>query len=575
MRYKIILPDAAIKASTTEQRAPMPLLSWQDYTDTGLEVLGLPFGGVHEGRDRDGETFTRDTEFWIDDGVVPVTYFHGFGVGDDPWDVQDPPAVIGVAKVSRVDDAGVWFDLALDVIHPLAKRVLANVDGARASSGAVAHLVRVDKSGIIGVWPVGELAVFDINAVRQPANELAIIRSKPNEIAAQAVDSDAVMGQSEDGAGKLDNKLDNKEVTTMDDTIINPKDDMKIDAAPIDTEKSEQPDWKTIVREAVAEELNKALPSQPVKSKAAPVIISERGDDPVKRFMAYIRGKAALQEGTDSEGGYLVPDEFLPRIIAKRDELSVPRQAGAMVVQTSRDVLNVAAENSSMTTWTITVEEGAYDENEPTFSQAQITMYKFTKLLKISEELIEDQAANLEAYIGEALGRSWAMTENQYTIAGSGVGQPQGILTGGTAALTLDAVASISAAEIPELYHKLGEPYTPGAVWTMRNSTLGYLRGLTGNSFMFQPTPAGGRGVLYEAPYILTDYMEAPLTASKKPLAIGNWAFYCLAERRGMTIRRLNELYAANGQVGILASVRMGGAVLQAEAFQYATAPAA
>jgi HK97 family phage major capsid protein len=38
-----------------------------------------------------------------------------------------------------------------------------------------------------------------------------------------------------------------------------------------------------------------------------------------------------------------------------------------------------------------------------------------------------------------------------------------------------------------------------------------------------------------------------------------------------MSIRRLNELYAGNGQVGFLATVRFGGAVVQAEAIQYGT----
>lgn len=568
IRMKIKLPTDKVKAEARENLlSSPPLLKWSDYDVVGLEVLGLPFGGVHEGRDSDGETFTDKTEYWLDaDGVVPVTYFHGYGVGDDPWDIQETPAVIGVAKFARMDEAGVWFDLALDSTSELALRVLRDADNSRASSGAIGHLVRVDKYGIINVWPVGELAVFDTNEVRQPANELAIIRAKSEEVSVQA-NSEADTGQT----GDIKQRDDNKEVMTMSENEITPaveQPEVKSEVKPVEPA---QPDWKSIIREVVADELGKALPSQPVKSKVAPVVISERGNDPVKAFLAYIRGKAALEEGEGSEGGYLVPEEFLPRIIAKRDEMSIPRQAGAMVVQTSRDVLNIANENASMTTWVITDEEVAYDENEPTFGQVQVVMYKFTKLIKISEELIEDQAANLDAFITDALARSWALTENQYSIAGSGSGQPQGILIGGTAGLTFDSATAIGVAEVPELYHKLGEPYQTGAVWTMRSATLGYLRGLTGNPFQFQPTPAGGRGTLYEAPYLLSDYMEAGITASKKSMAIGNWGFYCLAERRGMTVKRLNELYAASGQVGILASVRMGGAVLQAEAFQYGT----
>jgi HK97 family phage major capsid protein len=52
-------------------------------------------------------------------------------------------------------------------------------------------------------------------------------------------------------------------------------------------------------------------------------------------------------------------------------------------------------------------------------------------------------------------------------------------------------------------------------------------------------------------------------------MGFGNWNFYALAERRGLTISRNPYLYQANGQIGIFCSVRFGGAVLQSEAFKW------
>ena len=57
-------------------------------------------------------------------------------------------------------------------------------------------------------------------------------------------------------------------------------------------------------------------------------------------------------------------------------------------------------------------------------------------------------------------------------------------------------------------------------------------------------------------------------TTGLNAIVFGNWRFYGWAERKGMTVRRLNELYAGNGQVGFLATVRLGAVVLQSESFQ-------
>jgi HK97 family phage major capsid protein len=131
---------------------------------------------------------------------------------------------------------------------------------------------------------------------------------------------------------------------------------------------------------------------------------------------------------------------------------------------------------------------------------------------------------------------------------------------------------SITAAEIPALYWTLGSPYHEGATWVTRGATLGSLQGLTGNNFQLVNTPPYGgieRNLFWGAkPYYLSDSVAAIATGAKTIL-IGNWAYYALVERRGLTLSRNPYLYQANGQIGLFCSVRMGGAVMQAEAFKY------
>ena len=325
----------------------------------------------------------------------------------------------------------------------------------------------------------------------------------------------------------------------------------------------------------------------------APAIIENAGEkDYTKAWYRYIRtgetadlrkaAKAALQEGTTTEGGYLVPDGEFGSIVAKRDEDSILTKLGVMRVTTNRDKFNFPTENSSLSKFSIVAEEGAVTgaEEEPTIGQVVVPIYKFQKLIKVSEELLEDENSNLEAFLTNAIGRALADTENYYSLIGAGTTEPQGAFIGGTAGLTLDSATAIGASEIPELMGKLGSPYHNGAAWVMDPATWFYLKGLVGSSvFTFTSGLARMSGTvdgptLDGYPVILNGNV-ANVGLSAKSLLFGNFNFMGVVLNRGVRIRRLTELYAGNGQVGILATYRFGCAVLQAEAFQYATHPAA
>lgn len=557
MKLKIAgKPEKPVHETVTKS-----LKAFDEYS-VRFSVLGVPFGGVHDGRDSDGEAFTKDTNIWLQVGdEVPVTYYHGFGP-DDPDEWQENPAILGRAKYTKMDERGYWFDVKLDETDELAQRIISDPLKSRASSGAVGHLVRYNEDRTISVWPVGELALFDTNEWRLPANELAVI---------EAAKADE---------GGLTVKADEAEAAVTSDVVAEEIDQPIQGETKMEDENKEVQVHEPVSRDEVKAWITdafKALHEEAPAVKSAPAVVQSLGDpDPSKAFLKYLRTgekvKAAMQEGTPAEGGYIVPDDFYRNIVAKRDEMSVARKAGARVIQTSRDVINIPYEDTSMSNFSITAEEAAVSENEPTLGSVTATIYKFTKLVKVSEELLEDEDANLIPFLNDAFGRAAALTENAYFIAGTGSGQPQGVLYGGTAGLSLDSQTTIGAAEVPELYFKLGSAYADGSeCWVMRNATLGILMGLTGNAFQFMPTPAGGlQKQLMGKPVFVSDSMGA-VAASGKSMVIGNWNYYAIAERRGMSIRRLNELYAGNGQVGFLATMRFGGAVLQAEAFQYAT----
>jgi HK97 family phage major capsid protein len=584
LKVKILVPEGFTERLVESDKR---LKTDAEYTDIGWRVLGVPFGGPIKGRDLDGEAFHEETDIWLKTGdQVNITYYHGFGP-DEPDKRQEKPVVIGRATYVGADKRGHWFEVKLDYEEPLAQRLIsAGFDNVKASSGAVSHLVRMGKGGLIDVWPVGEMALFDTNEWRLPANDYAVIESKSvtvtetiSEASDEAVDVvDATGGEIETIQTIEDIP---EEVFTMTDEV----------KTPVEKEPVEQVDIKSLLddmKKSIVEEL-KAAPGrekgQPVVK--APAVIEHVGaPDYTKSFWKYVRtgeaqdlkrAKAALQEDTAGEGGYLVPDDELGSIIAKRDEESIISRLGLMRFTTDRDVFNVPYEDSSMTKFTIVSEEGAISaaENEPTFGQKTIDIYKFTKLIKVSTELMEDENSNLEAFLNNALGRALADTENYYALIGSGTSQPQGAVSGGTAGLTLDSATVIDETEIPELMGKLGTPYHNGAAWLMDPATWFYLKGLTGNPFYFTAGQARMSGTvdgptLEGYPVVLNSNM-ANIGSGNISLAFGNLNYMAFVVNRGLRIQRLNELYAGSGQIGILATYRFGCEVVQAEAIQYAT----
>lgn len=573
-RIKIQVPEGIIER---EDNAEKRMKADGDYVETGWRVLGVPFGGPIDGRDLDGEAFTPETDIWLKVGdKVNLTYYHGFDP-DTIGEKQANPALIGRATYIGADERGHWFEPVLDIEEPLAQRLMkADITELRASSGAINHLVRKDAGGLISVWPVGELALFDINEWRRPANDFAVIEAKTEKIAeaipeAEESAVDAVEESVE--AESKSNSIIPMEENTMDEEKI------------VEEVKAEEP--KVDIKaefESMKKSLLEELKAAPGEVKGVPTVkAAKESPSFIKAMLAWAQGdnprgfngndlelKGAWQGQTDDEGGYAVPDDFYNRIVEQRQELSFVRKAPVTRLVTNHDRILIPTEATAGTKLVVTAEEAAYDENEPVFGQVALTIHKFTKMIKVSEEMLDGDAVGLEAYIASVVARASAAAENYYCSIGTGTGMPQGIVAGATASgITTASATAITAAELIAMMGKVESPYhNSSSGFLMKGATKFYLQGLTGNPFQFINTPAGGDFMSYPA-YIAPD-MDG-LTASGKSVVFGDFSMYAFAERQGVTLSRNPYLYQANGQVGLFVKQRFGGAVLQTLAFKYLT----
>ena len=299
-------------------------------------------------------------------------------------------------------------------------------------------------------------------------------------------------------------------------------------------------------------------------------------DEYRQNFWNMMRSKApmpsvvnALHIGTDSEGGYLVPDEYERTLVEELEEENIFRQL-ANVIQTSSGDRKIPVVASKGTASWID-EEGAYTESDDSFAQVSIGAYKLGTMIKVSEELLNDSVFDLESYIAREFARRIGTKEEEAFFTGDGTGKPLGILAasgGAETGVTAASATAVTADELMDLFYSLKSPYRKNAVWILNDSTIKAIRKLKDNNgqYLWQPSlVAGTPDTILGRPVKTSAYMPA-IAAGAKTIAFGDFSYYWIADRQGRSFKRLNELYAANGQVGFLGSQRVDGKMILPEA---------
>ena len=211
----------------------------------------------------------------------------------------------------------------------------------------------------------------------------------------------------------------------------------------------------------------------------------------------------ALSIGTDSEGGYLVPDEYERKLVEALEDEVFFRSLATVIKTSSGDRKIPIVTSKGEAAW---IDEGGqFPESDDSFGQTSISAYKLATMIKVSDELLNDSVFNIEQYISREFGRRIGTKEEEAFFIGDGSGKPTGIFhtTGGA---DTGVIANNTSIYVPEL------------------------------------------------------------AAGNRVMAFGDYSYYWIADRQGRSFKRLNELYATTGQIGFLASERVDGKLILSEA---------
>lgn len=270
-----------------------------------------------------------------------------------------------------------------------------------------------------------------------------------------------------------------------------------------------------------------------------------------------------LQEGVDADGGYLVPDEYDHRLIDTLTEENIMRSLATTITTSGEHKINIAATKPAAA-W---IEEGgALTFGDATFSQILLDAHKLHVAIKVTEELLYDNAFNLESYILSQFGRALANAEEDAFLNGDGQGKPLGLFAasgGGTIAQTL--TAAVKSDDMLDLVYALKRPYRKSASFVLNDQTLSSLRKLKDNNgaYIWQPSYQAG-----EPDRILGYTVHTSAYAPADAIAFGDYSYYNIGDRGSRSFSELRELFAGNGMIGYVAKERVDGKLVLPEAVQ-------
>lgn len=325
-------------------------------------------------------------------------------------------------------------------------------------------------------------------------------------------------------------------------------------------------------QEALEAELNRPV-NQPLTSKPG----SGRGEEPktgrasdeyrkamLDAFRSnFKRVSNILQEGVDADGGYLVPEEYDHRLIDTLSEENIMRRLATTITTSGEHKINIAATKPAAS-W---IEEGgALTFGDATFSQILLDAHKLHVAIKVTEELLYDNAFNLEGYILDQFGKALANAEEDAFLNGDGTGKPLGLFAatgGGTVAGTL--TAAIKSDDMLDLVYALKRPYRKTASFIMNDKTLSSLRKLKDNNgaYIWQPSYQAG-----EPDRVLGYAVHTSAYAPEDAIAFGDYKYYNIGDRGTRSFAELRELFAGNGMIGYVAKERVDGKLILPEAVQ-------
>lgn len=273
----------------------------------------------------------------------------------------------------------------------------------------------------------------------------------------------------------------------------------------------------------------------------------------------------ALSEGTNGDGGFLLPQDFMAELNRDLQDLVVWRQL-ARIVPMRRNTMVIPRVTSSVQTYW-TAENAAKTTTTAAFVQDTLTAFKLAAILYASDELIEDSTSmgsfDLVSLIIQLFAESIAQVEETAFAQGNGTTQPLGVETA-RAASTFSSIAAVGQNfdDIIRLEHSLAPQYRANASFVAHDQTIRELRLLkdSQNRYLWQEPLAAGQPATFHGYRVY-----ASNALPKGTVYFGDWKRgFWIGDRKQMTVKVTQDSETAftKDQTAIRVVERVGSQVV-------------
>jgi HK97 family phage major capsid protein len=310
-----------------------------------------------------------------------------------------------------------------------------------------------------------------------------------------------------------------------------------------------------------------------------------RGTEP--ESMRDLEVSAKLTTQSDSDGGYLVPEEMENTIDRVLGTVSAMRGLSRVISVSTDSYKKLVGMGGASSGW-VGEEETRSDTDTPTLREILINVHEVYAQPVATQRSLDDARIDVAQWLADEVSIEFAEAEGEAFISGNGVKRPRGILQydtvdngsyswgnlgfvkTGAAADFATVSASVSPADaLISLYYALKQGYRNGASFLTSDAVLGTIRKFKDNNGAYiwaPPTDKAELGTILGKPVVTDDNMPA-VGANAFPVAFGNFMRgYLIADRFG--IRVLRDNLTSKGNVKFYTTKRVGGGVVNFEAIK-------
>lgn len=295
-----------------------------------------------------------------------------------------------------------------------------------------------------------------------------------------------------------------------------------------------------------------------------------------QRSLIENRGTSTQVVGTDSLGGYLVPDEWQPQLEKAMLDYSGIMQAARIERTSTGKTWFWPTVNDTAAKAVLIAEAGSFTVQDVSFGQKQLDSYLYGDVFKVSWQMLRDNEYNLEGELRAFFEDRFGRALNTACTTDDGSSKPQGVVTASTLGKTAASATAITFSEILDLIHSIDPAYRASKRFGLmfHDATLAYLKKLSIGSSdarpLWQPSFVEGAPDKIDGyRYWINQDMDSSINAASKLILAGDFNKYVIRLVQDLQYARLDELFSMNGLVGFQGYMSFDGELMNTSAIKH------